>query len=44
MARMSAESAEICKLGVNCFVTMKVTFSNLIGDIADRYAGRFARC
>jgi hypothetical protein len=57
MARMSAESAEICKLGVNCFVTMKVwflfsatldllqsslcqqikvTFSNLIGDIADR--------
>lgn len=23
ICRMSAESAEICKLGVNCFVTMK---------------------
>jgi nucleotide sugar dehydrogenase len=36
---MSPESSEICKLGVNCFVTMKVTFSNLIGDIADRTPG-----
>jgi len=34
--RMSPESAEICKLGVNCFCTMKLSFSNLIGDIADR--------
>jgi nucleotide sugar dehydrogenase len=39
ICRMSAESSEICKLGVNCFVTMKVTFSNLIGDIADRTPG-----
>jgi len=39
ICRMSAESAEICKLGVNCFVTMKVTFSNLIGDIADHTPG-----
>jgi nucleotide sugar dehydrogenase len=38
-ARMSPESAEICKLGVNCYVTMKVTFANLIGDIADRTPG-----
>jgi len=38
-ARMSPESSEICKLGVNCFVTMKVTFANLIGDIADRTPG-----
>jgi len=36
IARMSAESAEICKLAVNCFVTMKIAYSNLIGDIADR--------
>jgi nucleotide sugar dehydrogenase len=38
-ARMSPESAEICKLGVNCYVTMKITFANLIGDIADRTPG-----
>lgn len=25
ICRMSPESAEICKLGVNCFVTMKGT-------------------
>lgn len=39
ICRMSPESSEICKLGVNCFVTMKVTFANLIGDIADRTPG-----
>jgi len=39
ICRMSPESAEITKLGVNCFITMKVTFSNLIGDIADRTPG-----
>jgi len=38
-ARMSPESAEICKLGVNCFVTMKISYANLIGDIADRTPG-----
>lgn len=36
MARMSPESAEITKLAVNCFVTMKVSYANMIGDIADR--------
>jgi UDPglucose 6-dehydrogenase len=35
IARMSPESAEICKLAVNCFVTMKIAYCNLIGDIAD---------
>lgn len=39
ICRMTPESSEICKLGVNCFVTMKVTFANLIGDIADRTPG-----
>lgn len=37
--RMSPESAEICKLSVNCFVTTKVTFANMIGDIADATTG-----
>jgi len=39
ICRMAPESAEICKLGVNCFVTMKVSFANLIGDLADATPG-----
>jgi len=35
MARMAAESAEITKLTVNCFVTTKISFANSIGDLAD---------
>ena len=35
IARMSAESAEITKLTVNCFVTTKISFANSIGDLAD---------
>eukprot|EP00163_Fabomonas_tropica_P021311 TRINITY_DN3732_c0_g2_i1.p1 TRINITY_DN3732_c0_g2~~TRINITY_DN3732_c0_g2_i1.p1 ORF type:complete len:377 (+),score=127.01 TRINITY_DN3732_c0_g2_i1:158-1288(+) len=38
-ARMSPESAEITKLSVNCFVTTKISFANMIGDIADRTPG-----
>jgi len=34
--RMGPSSAEICKLSVNCFVTTKIAFANMIGDIADR--------
>lgn len=34
-ARMSPESAEISKLAANCFATMKVSFANLVGDIAE---------
>jgi UDPglucose 6-dehydrogenase len=33
--RMSPSSAEIAKLSVNCFVTTKIAFANMIGDIAD---------
>ena len=33
--RMSPSSAEITKLSVNCFVTTKISFANMIGDIAD---------
>jgi len=36
---MSAESAEICKLASNCFRTTKISFANMIGDIADRTEG-----
>jgi len=32
--RMTAESAEITKLAVNCFVTTKIAFANMVGDIA----------
>jgi UDP-glucose 6-dehydrogenase len=36
---MTPESAEICKLAVNCYITSKIAFANLIGDVADRTAG-----
>lgn len=36
---MSPESAEICKLASNCFRTTKISFANMIGDIADRTPG-----
>lgn len=35
ICRMSAESAEITKLSVNCFCTTKIAYANMIGDIAD---------
>lgn len=34
--RMSAESAEITKLAVNCFITTKIAYANTIADIAER--------
>ena len=37
--RMAPESAEITKLAVNCFVTMKISYANMIGDIADNTPG-----
>ncbi len=39
VARMSVESAEITKLALNCFVTNKVAYANLVGDIADLTPG-----
>jgi len=39
IARMSVESAEITKLALNCFITAKISFANLIGDIADKTFG-----
>lgn len=34
--RMSRTEAEICKLSINCFLTTKISFANMIGDIASR--------
>eukprot|EP01062_Namystynia_karyoxenos_P016577 TRINITY_DN16056_c0_g1_i1.p1 TRINITY_DN16056_c0_g1~~TRINITY_DN16056_c0_g1_i1.p1 ORF type:complete len:448 (+),score=200.81 TRINITY_DN16056_c0_g1_i1:94-1344(+) len=39
ICRMSAESAEIMKLSVNCFVTTKISYANMVGDICDRTPG-----
>jgi nucleotide sugar dehydrogenase len=36
ICRMKPDSAEIAKLAVNCFITTKIAFANMIGDIADR--------
>merc|ERR1712100_487729 len=35
ISRMSPSSAEITKISVNCFITTKISFANMIGDIAD---------
>jgi len=32
--KMDRLSAEICKLGLNCFLTLKISFANAIGDLA----------
>jgi nucleotide sugar dehydrogenase len=34
--RMSPTEAELTKLSVNCFLTTKISFANMIGDIANR--------
>lgn len=39
IARMSVASAEIAKLAVNCFITNKIAFANLVADIADLTPG-----
>lgn len=39
VCRMSIESAEITKIGLNCFVTTKIAFANFIGDVADKTEG-----
>lgn len=37
--RMTPTEAEITKLSVNCFLTTKISYANMIGDIALRYGG-----
>jgi|LakMenEpi03Aug12_release.lakeMendotaPanAssembly.Ray.scaffolds.fasta_scaffold347534_2 UDPglucose 6-dehydrogenase len=34
--RMSCTEAELTKLSVNCFLTTKISFANMVGDIAKR--------
>lgn len=34
---MSYESAEIAKVALNAYVTMKITFANVIGQVCDQY-------
>jgi UDP-glucose 6-dehydrogenase len=36
---MSPESGEICKLASNCFRTTKISFANMVGDVADATVG-----
>ena len=36
---MSRISAEITKLSLNCFLTTKISFANMIGDISDKVGG-----
>jgi len=36
-SRMSVTEAEITKLAVNCFLTTKISYANMIGDIARKY-------
>jgi nucleotide sugar dehydrogenase len=38
-AIMSPESAELMKISLNCFVTTKIAYANMIADIADRTPG-----
>jgi len=32
--RMTRTEAEICKISLNCFITTKIAFANMVGDIA----------
>ena len=34
--RMDALSAELTKVALNCFLTCKISYANMIGDIANR--------
>lgn len=34
--RMSTTEAELTKLAVNCFLTTKISYANMVGDIATR--------
>ncbi len=34
--RMSIESAELAKISLNSYVTMKITFSNVLGEVCDK--------
>lgn len=37
--RMSIENAELTKIALNCYVTMKITFANNLADICEKIPG-----
>lgn len=39
VARMSAVNAEVAKLALNTYVTMKISFANMLGEICERLPG-----
>tara|TARA_Y100000296_G_scaffold551_1_gene555 strand:- start:1795 stop:2904 length:1110 start_codon:yes stop_codon:yes gene_type:complete len=39
ICRMSRFEAEICKISLNCFLTTKISFANMIGDIVKKSGG-----
>ena len=39
ICRMTRTEAEICKIALNCFVTTKISFANMIGDIVHKSGG-----
>tara|TARA_R110000796_G_scaffold1475_1_gene5872 strand:+ start:1405 stop:2499 length:1095 start_codon:yes stop_codon:yes gene_type:complete len=39
VCRMDRISAEITKLSLNCFLTTKISFANMIGDISNKVGG-----
>ena len=39
IAEMNTLSAEITKLSLNCFLTTKISFANMIGDISEKVGG-----
>ncbi len=34
--RATTASAEICKIALNCFMTTKIAYANMVGDVASR--------
>tara|TARA_R110001583_G_C5670137_1_gene410734 strand:+ start:4155 stop:5252 length:1098 start_codon:yes stop_codon:yes gene_type:complete len=43
IAEMNALSAEITKLSLNCFLTTKISFANMIGDISEKVGGETSK-
>ena len=41
--RMSRTSAEITKLGINCFLTTKIAFANSIGDLSQKMGAEYEK-
>ncbi len=39
ICRISPDSAEITKLAINCYITTKIAYANMVGDIADKTPG-----